>query len=209
MKHLILLSMLLFSACGSNTQTASSACAPDNGHFLYVFGDSITLGLDGNSWADMYGCAKGYKIVNMSIGGTTIEAVNQYPLLMAHQRNWAKGDVIIFSPGENDAIVYGHDAAHVADYTSKMTDIISLLASKNITAYIGTPTYSCNEALFGLNSDRDVYAGITRSIIAMQASSSVSLIDFTPAFTPTMTSTYDCLHPNGEGNHEMLGLIRD
>lgn len=195
------------SACGKPAASLPSECAPDNGHFLYIFGDSITYGLDGNSYADMYGCAKGYRVVNMAVGGTSIEFGNQYAMIMAHQRNWLPGDLVIFSPGENDAVLYAHDAAHVADYQSKMTDILAIAATKQTRVIIGTPNYSCDEPRFGPNSDRDIYANITRNLITAQAASNIKLVDFTALYTPTAIGTYDCLHPNAVGNHEMAAIL--
>jgi lysophospholipase L1-like esterase len=196
------LAVMLLAGCGKPV-TPPAECAPSNGHALYVFGDSITYSLDGNSYANMMGCAKGYKIVNMAVGGTSIEFGNQYAMIMAHQRNWIEGDVVVFSPGENDAVLYSQDAAHVADYTSKVTDIVTMMATKKVQVYFGTPNYSCHEARFGSNTDRDVYAQISRDVIASQGAANIHLVDFTQKFLPTAENTYDCLHPNGAGNKAM------
>ncbi len=209
MKTLMMISMMTLlgcTACGK-PEALKAECAPDTGRYLYAFGDSIVAGFDRGGYPAYVACAKGLTLVNMAVGGTSIEFGNQYAMIMAHQRNWAKGDVVIFAPGINDAILYQQTPAHVADYTTKVTAILAMMATREATVYFGTPNISCNETRFGPNADMDSYAAINRTLFGAQAASNIHMVDFNSDFQPTWTNTHDCIHPNATGNKEMAAMI--
>jgi lysophospholipase L1-like esterase len=199
--------MIVGCSCGKNLPTVSSECAPDNGHYLYAFGDSIVAGFDRGGYPAVIACAKGYTLVNMAVGGTSIEFGNQYAMMMAHQRNWAKGDAVIFMPGINDAILYDLDAAHVADYTTKVQTLVTMFATREADVYFGTPNTSCNEPRFGPNASKDAYAQINRDLFNAQSAPNVHFVDMNVEFAPTWTNTHDCIHPNATGNKEMAAIV--
>lgn len=186
------------TSCGAPS-AMNKDCAPKTGAHLFVFGDSITAG----SYPSMVACQTGRELVNVSIGGTSIEFANQYSMIMIHQRNWAAGDAVLFAPGVNDGILYAQAPAHVALFTQYVSDIVAMAALHEAVFYIGTPIRSCDEARFGSNSNSEVYAEITRAAVDARRASNVRLIDFRAAFTPTVENTQDCLHPNETGNGEM------
>lgn len=200
MKYQLILISLLLTSCGKNGDTRTR---------LYVYGDSISAGLDHPSWPELIATNYNYALVNHSVGGTAIEWSNQAPLMLTE--SFIPGSVIAFSPGVNDAVLFQQDPTHIQLFKDYIHQVVTRLATLPVRAYIGTPiqhaTYS--DSHFGPNADVNAYATIIRDELATTNANNVTLVEFNTCFIPTVNNTLDGLHPNAIGYNDMYNCFKE
>jgi hypothetical protein len=196
MKKLFLILFLSMTGCGSGSTNTSLS--------LFVYGDSISAG----GYPAMIAAQNGWALHNQSIGGTEIISQNQFPLIEQDIVNntWPKGSIVFFAPGVNDGILNGSDSAYQSTYLSDITKILQDIELQPVIAYIGTPTHNCNEFRVA-NSIIDQYAGLTKQAVLSINAPNIILVDYNAKFIPTVDSTYDCYHPNNQGNLDMMQIF--
>lgn len=191
---LLLFSLLLLTACTSPTNQIKP---------LYVYGDSISAGLDHPTNYQSIANKMGWFLVNKSIGTTSMASLNQYQLIMYDSNLWEPNAVIMLSPGLNDAILNGADPTYESNYYGWMKGIIGVIHQRGLVGYIGTPNSNCDEARFIANSITAQYAQVNRDLVQQINDPNIKLIDYNKGFVPDWGNTLDCIHPNKLGYAQM------
>lgn len=158
MKNLILIFLLLLSACGGDKPQFAAIPA---GAIVLVLGDSLSYGTGANLGANkgedypsLLAKSTGWNIINEGVpGDTTAGGLERLPtLLEAHQPK-----LLIVELGGNDLL---HQTPQ-AEITSNLTSILSLAKAQSIQAIlVAIPEISPLKAAVGSLSDHPLYEAV-------------------------------------------------
>lgn len=196
MKYLLCLIITVLLGCSN----VPSCCSLDNPKVI-AYGDSITYGVYGVSYAKRMATMWGYDLINNAVPGSNIESPNQCKKILAD--SWASNSIIIFMPGANDAPIQTPE--HVDFYSSCMDQIGAKLGQSNVRVFIATPIQVLPNPSF-TNEMLKVYSDIN---VQMAAKYGFKLIDFFNTYVPDSKNNYDYEHPNDLGYEQMTQIFRD
>lgn len=202
MKYLmIILVSLNLVACGQKNTQDVPAHVPS----LIVFGDSIAYGYNVHiGYSAMLAQKLNLPITQLAIPGSYLQQDVQYKTIMA--TTITAQDVVIFTPGINDAFTFGHDAAYLAKYRSMLTDILNKLDKSGARVIVGTTLHSRSTQT--LDDDAAYYAQVMVDLVAqLPANSKVKLLDERTLFPNVQENFQDGVHPSQLGHEVLLSLF--
>lgn len=192
--------VLSLIGCGQGSSISNTWNPPK----LYTYGDSITQGtVTGNvSYANYVAQALGYQLICHAVGGTAIG--QQAQVIKNDTGIWTSKDIIIFTPGFNDALLNGDSENYEKYYKTVLSTTLNILVNSPAKVYLGTAINPLPNAYVSL-STVDEYADTT--YLVGQSFPQLTVIDFNNLYKPTQALTVDFIHPNLSGQQVLANIF--
>jgi len=198
--NILLTLSALISGCAKSESTTGVT-----GASLIVFGDSISYGVYvQNSYTKQLAEYLSVPLQNYSAPATTLDSDDQIGRIRV--KPIVKADIVLLTPGINDAAIHGQDPVYLNTYRSLLREALSIMTNQSSHVYLGTTLLTADGD--PLNSDAEAYAQIARDLAAEFAQSGVHLIESRKAFVPDNTNMVDGVHPNELGHLQLFNIYK-
>lgn len=185
---------------------------------FFFYGDSITAGMAEGlpNFAMRITTSMGYSMANEAYGATSLFKDNAQggPNIYSQVMNghWREQDIVMITPGMNDAIIFGNNPENMARYSAGMDAIMAkIIASPVKTVYIGTTIKLVNDqavhARFVEDAVVQTYVDLTIDAVQRAGSDKIKIIDFRGCFNDRWEASLDGIHPNKQGYVELTNCF--